>query len=74
MTDKPTIVRVHHGDPDSYARAFNEGWDSALRDAIVDIPEGVHDGWSRYDTDNTHVPSIHADGETWDVIAPKEQT
>jgi hypothetical protein len=69
---EPTIVRIHHGDPDSHARSYNEGWDDALRDAVRDIPEGVYDGWSRYDTDDTHVLSIHADGETWDVIAPKE--
>ena len=69
-----TVIRIHHGDPDSHARSFNQGWDEALRDAIEDIPEGNNDGWTRYDTDDTHVLSVYANGETWDVIAPKRAT
>lgn len=34
------VIRIHHGDPDSHARSFNQGWDEALRDAIADTPEG----------------------------------
>ena len=67
------VVRIHHGDPDSYARAYNAGWDDALRDAIKDIPEGNNDGWTRYDTDDQHVLSVYENGETWDSYATKAQ-
>jgi hypothetical protein len=51
--------------------------DKALRVALLAIPVGAHDGWNRYDTDDTHVLHLWADGESFDItvtrIAPEPQ-
>jgi len=38
-----------------------------LRAALQGIPHGAHEGWNRYDTDDEHVLSLWADGQTWDL-------
>lgn len=47
--------------------------DTKLREVLTAIPQGAHDGWNRYDTDNEHVLHLWADGESWDIRVPKQR-
>jgi hypothetical protein len=49
------------------ARGGHRMRDKALREALLLIPLGAHDGWNRYDTDEKHVLHLWADGASFDV-------
>jgi len=46
---------------------MSELHDRPVREALLTVPLGAHNGWNRYDTDNEHVLSLWTDGQTWDI-------
>ena len=51
---------------------MSELHDRPVREVLLSVPLGAHDGWNRYDTDDEHVLHLWADSESFDIRVPRK--